>query len=88
MNVSLPEPLEEFVRRKVAAGEFQSVDEVVCEGLRLLQQDTVWKADARQKIAAGWEQAQAGELRSAEDVRASLAMRKREWQKSPSSARP
>ena len=28
MNVSLPAPLEEFVGGKVAAGEFQSADEV------------------------------------------------------------
>ena len=32
MNVSLPNSLEEFIRRKVAAGEFESADAVVWKG--------------------------------------------------------
>jgi putative addiction module CopG family antidote len=81
MNVSLPTPLEEFVRHKVAAGEFQSTDEVVCEGLRLLQGQESWKADARAKINAGWEQAKHGQLRSPEEVTRNLSSRKRAWQR-------
>lgn len=38
LNVSLPEPLEEFVQKKVATGGYSSASEVVREGLRLLQQ--------------------------------------------------
>ena len=38
LNVSLPEPLEEFVQQKVATGGYSSASEVVREGLRLLQQ--------------------------------------------------
>jgi putative addiction module CopG family antidote len=53
MTVSLPTPLEEFIRRKVATGEFHSVDEVVCEGLKLLQRRELWIAEAQQKIDAG-----------------------------------
>lgn len=79
MKVSLPTPLEEFVRRKVAAGEFHSADEVVCEGLRLLQQQEAWKADAREKIDVGWEQAKAGQLRKPDEVRESLNERKAAW---------
>ena len=63
MNVSLPVPLEDFVRRKVAAGDFQSADELVCEGLRLLQQQEAWKTEARHKIDLGWEQAKSGQLK-------------------------
>jgi len=37
MTVSLPSSLEDFVRHKVEAGDFQSPEEVICEGLRLLQ---------------------------------------------------
>lgn len=76
MNVSLPTPLEEFVRRKVDAGEFQSADEVVCEGLRLLQQQEAWKAEARTKIDLGWEQAKSGQVRTPEEVKENLAARK------------
>ena len=38
INVSVPEPLEEFVQQKVASGGYSSASEVVREGLRLLQQ--------------------------------------------------
>ena len=38
LNVSLPEPLEEFVQGKVSSGGYSSASEVVREGLRLLQQ--------------------------------------------------
>lgn len=38
LNVSLPEPLEEFVQQKIATGGYSSASEVVREGLRLLQQ--------------------------------------------------
>jgi len=79
MNVSLPIPLEDFVRSKVAGGEFQSADEVVCEGLRLLQRQEQWKAEARSKIDLGWEQAKSGQLLTAEQVRNELTERKEAW---------
>src|SRR6266446_6967479 len=79
MNVSLPEPLKKFVERKVAAGEFQSADEVVCEGLRLLQQRETWNAEARHKIDLGWDQAQSGQFSSSEEIVESLAARKEAW---------
>jgi len=82
MNVSLPTPLEEFARRKVAAGEFNSVDEVLCEGLRLLQHQEEWKKDARIKIDVGWEQAKSGMLRTPEEVQANLKSRKESWGRS------
>ena len=81
MHVSLPIPLEEFVRRKVAEGEFASPDEVVCHGLRLLRQNEEWKLDARSKIDVGWEQAKAGQLRTPEQVRENLAACKATWKR-------
>ena len=79
MNVSLPTKLEEFVRHAVATGEFTTADEVVCEGLRLLQQQEAWKSDASRKIEAGWEQAKSGQLHDADDVRKDMAARKGAW---------
>ena len=79
MNVSLPSSLEEFVRQRVSAGEFKSPDEVVCEGLRLLQDQQNWKSEARQKIDAGWEEPKSGQLLTPEEVRQELAVRKRAW---------
>ncbi len=80
--VELPETLEDFVRQKIAAGEFLTPNEVVCAGLKLLQQREAWKADTRNEIDRGWEQATAGELRSGQDVRESLAERKEAWRQS------
>jgi len=80
MNVTLTPALAEFVRRKVESGDFRSPDEVVFEGLRLLQQQgEQWKAEARLKIDEGWNQAKAGQLRSSEAVRENLAVRKATW---------
>src|SRR5258708_22832169 len=82
MNVSLPIPLEEFVRHKVAVGEFHSVDEGVSQALLLLQQQDSWKEDARRKIDVGWQQAKSGQLRTPEQVSISLAARKENWKSS------
>jgi len=80
MNVTLTPSLEEFVRRKVETGDYRSPDEVVLEGLRLLQQqDEQWNAEARAKIDEGWNQARAGQLRSPEVIRENLAVRKEAW---------
>jgi len=80
MNVALTAALEDFVRRKVESGEFRSPDEVVFEGLRLLQQqDEQWKAEVRAKIDEGWDQAKAGKLRGPEATREELAVRKEAW---------
>lgn len=38
LNVTIPEPLEQFVQEKVKTGGYSSASEVVREGLRLLQQ--------------------------------------------------
>ena len=81
MNVTLTPTLEQFVRGKVESGDFRSAEEVVSEGLRLLQeQDEQWAADATTKIDEGWAQAKSGQLRSPEAVRESLAARKAVWQ--------
>lgn len=82
MNVTLPPALEDFIRRKVAAGDFRSVDEMVAEGLRVLQeQEDRWAADARRKIDEGWSQAQTGKVRTRDEARTSLAARKEAWKK-------
>jgi|GEM_PF-710270 len=82
MTVSLPTPLEEFVHRKVAAGEFHSADEVICEGLRLLQEQEAWRGEARHKIDVGWEQAKSGQLHTPEQSQAILVERKAAWKSS------
>ena len=82
MNVQLPKPIEEFVRGKVADGEYETPDEVVREGLRLLRQrDEAWKADARSRIEQGMESIRAGRLISPEAAKAEMADFKELWRK-------
>ena len=52
------------------------------EGVRLLQQQETWKAEAQRKIDIGWDQAKSGQLRTPEEVRENLAARKEVWKKS------
>jgi putative addiction module CopG family antidote len=79
MNVSLPVPLQEFVQRKIAEGDYRTADEVVCEALRLLQHQEDWNSSAGEAIETGWRQASEGQLRTPEEVRESLALRKESW---------
>ena len=82
MNVSLPEPMEEFVHQKVAIGEYETASEVVREGLRLLKQrDEVWKAEVRSKIKQGVDSIRAGRGVPAEQVKAEVAAFKKKWRK-------
>ena len=82
MNVSLPELMEEFVRQKVAIGEYETASEVVREGLRLLKQrDEVWKAEVRSKIKQGVDSIRAGRGVPAEQVKAEVAAFKKKWKK-------
>ena len=87
MNVTVPRPLEEFAKLKVATGEFESLDDVVCEGLRLLQMREKWKSDAPEKIDAGWEQSNRGQLLSPDQVRENLESRKQGWNAAESQLR-
>jgi len=74
MNVSLTEPMEKFVRQKVAIGEYETASEVVREALRLLRQrDEVWKAEVRSKITHGMDSVRAGRTIPADDVLAEMA---------------
>ena len=79
MNVSLPEQLQQFVQEKITNGEFRTADEVVCEALRLLQEHEAWNTRAGEAIETGWNQAQAGQLQTPEQVRENLTSRKASW---------
>jgi putative addiction module CopG family antidote len=82
MNVSLPVAMEEFVRQKVAIGDYETASEVVREGLRLLKQrDEVWKADVRDKVKQGMDSIRAGRTVPAEQVQAEMTAFKKKWKK-------
>ncbi len=71
MNIVLPERLQEFVRSRVESGEYRSVDEVLEQGVMLLQEkyetdrDDSAKLEAlKSMVAAGIADADEGRLTS------------------------
>jgi len=64
---SVPDEVKELVRAQLDAGHFQSVDEVVCEALRLLHEREALFASQRgilrSQIAEGVAVEERGELR-------------------------
>jgi len=72
MNVSVGKDFEEFVRCKVASGDYASVSEVVRDGLRLLKEKELLLAarlqSLRGEIQKGIDQADAGELSDGPEV--------------------
>lgn len=72
LNVSLTPELDRFVQERVASGRYQTASEVIREGLRLLeeqerQRDAAFEA-LQEKLRRGAQQAERGELVSAEQV--------------------
>jgi antitoxin ParD1/3/4 len=83
MNVSLTEPMEQFVRQKVAVGEYETASEVVREALRLLRhRDEVWRSEVRSKIKTGMDSIRAGRTLSAAQVQTEMVTFKKRWSKS------
>lgn len=66
LNISLPSEMEELVNAKIQSGQYHSAGEVVCEGLRLLQEQDMLRQikleQLRKDIAVGIEAADRGEL--------------------------
>lgn len=61
MNVSVPDPMRDWVQRRIDAGQYASVSDYVRDLIRRDQaQATAYKNDLRQKIAAGMASLHAG----------------------------
>lgn len=61
MNVSVPDPMRDWVQRRIDAGQYASVSDYVRDLIRRDQaQATAYKDDLRQKIAAGMASLRAG----------------------------
>ena len=84
MTIAVTPELEAFIRERVTSGRFDSVSDVVHEGLRLLEEREHARDAAldeiRREIEIGLEQAKAGRIRDGEGFFVELA------QKRPSSA--
>ena len=93
---SLPDEVKELVRDQFEAGHFESVDEVVCEALRLLHEREELFASHREELRAqiveGVAAEERGELRGGAeaiaDVRRRIDARLRRGGRQPGSSSP
>ena len=76
---SLPDEVKDLVRAQIERGRFQSVDEVVCEALRLLQEReelfASHREELRAQIAEGIAAEERGELRDGAEAIADVRRR-------------
>ncbi len=70
MVAAVPSEFQDFIKRGIASGRFRTADEVVAEGLRLLQQREHKLERLRTELLAG-----ADELDRGEGVPADLVLR-------------
>ena len=72
---------EELVKRLVFEGHYPTASEAIRDGLRLLEQELAWKADARKKIQEGLDDLKAGRVvdgeKAVEEILDKLHRRKR-----------
>jgi putative addiction module CopG family antidote len=85
MTVELSPEAEALIQRRLASGAFSSAEEVIERALESLAAEEDWLAENRDLVASqiqeGWDEAQRGELTSAEDVRAEMQRFKDDWKK-------
>ncbi len=72
MNISLTPEIEQFIQGQISSGQYASADDVILEGIRLLQQrERIYQGqfeELKKEIAIGIEAADRGELIDAEIV--------------------
>lgn len=76
LNVSLTEPLRDYVRKRVSSGKYESASEVVRDGLRALQEreraaSAFW-SDVRAQVAEAKRQVAAGDVVDGEQAMGSI----------------
>jgi antitoxin ParD1/3/4 len=79
-SVTLPNEMAQMVKTKVSSGEYASESEVIRDGLRALQaRDKAVESWLQREVAPAYDSLKADPSRgrSAEDVRASLAVEHR-----------
>lgn len=77
MNITLKAEQEEFIQAEIKKGRYQTVEQVISEALKLLeevnqQRDEIRLEELRQKIAVGTEQIKKGQTTDGEEVFARL----------------
>ncbi len=66
MNITLKPQQEQFLREKLNSGKYATIDEVIAEAFQLLEERDKdyqqWLDETKEKVAAGIEQANRGQL--------------------------
>ena len=77
MDITLQPELEQFVREKITSGQYQSVNEAVNAGLKILmERELIYQGrfdQLRQEIMVGIEASERGEVVDSETVFNSIA---------------
>lgn len=53
MNFSVGEHFEDFIRQQLSAGNYRNADEIICDGLRLLEEKELHQKKLRAMIEEG-----------------------------------
>jgi antitoxin ParD1/3/4 len=76
MNVSLPDPMREFIQQRIDSGQYASVSDYVRDLVRRdqgeAQDEARWLADLDASIARGLAEAANGDLLSLEEASAAI----------------
>lgn len=80
MTISLSREAEQIIGEKLAGGRYHSTDEVIMEGLRLLD-EREYKQEIQRKIAAGLKSIEEGKVIPGEQVFAMLRERLKRYEK-------
>ncbi|WP_013325780.1 ribbon-helix-helix domain-containing protein [Gloeothece verrucosa] len=72
MDIILKPEQEQFIQEKLKSGKYKSIDEVIIEAFRLLEEQDKhyeqWVEETRQKVTVGLEQLDRGEGNEVEVV--------------------
>lgn len=72
MDITLPPEIEQFIQEKITSGQYQSVNEAVNAGLKLLmERELIYQGrfiELRQEIMVGIEASERGEVVDSETV--------------------
>jgi antitoxin ParD1/3/4 len=84
MNITLEPEQEKFLQEKLKTGKYKTIDEVVIEAFKLLEERDShyekWLEETRKKVAVGIEQLERGEGIDSEIVIAKLKEQKKRRQ--------
>ena len=79
MTITLSPEQEAQVRRAVESGEYETAEEYVSEAIKSLHENRQWLDEQREKIEQGWQEAERGDLISAEELLENMKAWKAEW---------